>query len=140
MHGSRNEGSGISDEALELADLYCSIPMKGMVDSFNVSVTWTASYLQIIAATPLDLHSAAALINQRQLNSTKALVIKLVLQSAIYLIWRERNARIFTSTTTSASGLRRALDRLIRDRLISFPSSDQSPSSLQFYFSCTQPP
>lgn len=29
---------GISDEALELSDLHCSIPMKGMVDSFNVSV------------------------------------------------------------------------------------------------------
>lgn len=33
-----NEGSGISEEALELSDLYCSIPMNGMVDSFNVSV------------------------------------------------------------------------------------------------------
>ncbi|KAK2987862.1 hypothetical protein RJ640_025629 [Escallonia rubra] len=33
-----NEGRGISDEALELSDLHCSIPMKGMVDSFNVSV------------------------------------------------------------------------------------------------------
>ncbi|KAF8408165.1 hypothetical protein HHK36_007307 [Tetracentron sinense] len=33
-----NENSGISDEALELSDLHCSIPMKGMVDSFNVSV------------------------------------------------------------------------------------------------------
>ncbi|XP_054778970.1 uncharacterized protein LOC129286898 [Prosopis cineraria] len=31
-------GRGISDEALELSDLHCSIPMKGMVDSFNVSV------------------------------------------------------------------------------------------------------
>lgn len=29
---------GISDEALDLSDLHCSIPMKGMVDSFNVSV------------------------------------------------------------------------------------------------------
>jgi hypothetical protein len=29
---------GISDKALELSDLHCSIPMKGMVDSFNVSV------------------------------------------------------------------------------------------------------
>lgn len=29
---------GISDEALELSDFHCSIPMKGMVDSFNVSV------------------------------------------------------------------------------------------------------
>jgi len=29
---------GISDEALAMSDLHCSIPMKGMVDSFNVSV------------------------------------------------------------------------------------------------------
>ncbi|XP_024978752.1 uncharacterized protein LOC112515986 isoform X2 [Cynara cardunculus var. scolymus] len=33
-----NEGSGISEEALKLSDMHCSIPMKGMVDSFNVSV------------------------------------------------------------------------------------------------------
>ncbi|KAK7394448.1 hypothetical protein VNO78_14976 [Psophocarpus tetragonolobus] len=33
-----NENRGISDEALELSDLHCSIPMVGMVDSFNVSV------------------------------------------------------------------------------------------------------
>ncbi|KAL9253932.1 tRNA (guanosine(18)-2'-O)-methyltransferase-like protein [Drosera capensis] len=33
-----NEGRGISKEALELSDLQCSIPMSGMVDSFNVSV------------------------------------------------------------------------------------------------------
>ncbi|KAK9067199.1 hypothetical protein SSX86_014524 [Deinandra increscens subsp. villosa] len=33
-----NEGRGISEEALKLSDMHCSIPMKGMVDSFNVSV------------------------------------------------------------------------------------------------------
>ncbi|KAL3813419.1 hypothetical protein ACJIZ3_014687 [Penstemon smallii] len=33
-----NELRGISAEALELSDLHCSIPMRGMVDSFNVSV------------------------------------------------------------------------------------------------------
>ncbi|XP_068654185.1 uncharacterized protein [Aristolochia californica] len=33
-----NELKGISDEALQLSDLHCSIPMNGMVDSFNVSV------------------------------------------------------------------------------------------------------
>ncbi|KAK6155046.1 hypothetical protein DH2020_009294 [Rehmannia glutinosa] len=33
-----NELRGISKEALELSDLHCSIPMRGMVDSFNVSV------------------------------------------------------------------------------------------------------
>lgn len=29
---------GITEEALQLSDMHCSIPMKGMVDSFNVSV------------------------------------------------------------------------------------------------------
>jgi SpoU rRNA Methylase family len=29
---------GISDEAISLSDLHCMIPMKGMIDSFNVSV------------------------------------------------------------------------------------------------------
>ncbi|PIA39490.1 hypothetical protein AQUCO_02600143v1 [Aquilegia coerulea] len=33
-----NESRGISQEALELSDMHCSIPMRGMVDSFNVSV------------------------------------------------------------------------------------------------------
>ncbi|KAI8534040.1 hypothetical protein RHMOL_Rhmol10G0057800 [Rhododendron molle] len=33
-----NENRGISDEALELSDMHCSISMSGMVDSFNVSV------------------------------------------------------------------------------------------------------
>ncbi|CAL5084828.1 unnamed protein product [Urochloa decumbens] len=33
-----NELRGISEDALELSDLHCSVPMKGMVDSFNVSV------------------------------------------------------------------------------------------------------
>ncbi|KAL5725912.1 hypothetical protein ACHQM5_008997 [Ranunculus cassubicifolius] len=33
-----NESRGISDKALKLSDLHCSIPMNGMVDSFNVSV------------------------------------------------------------------------------------------------------
>ncbi|XP_078155138.1 tRNA/rRNA methyltransferase (SpoU) family protein [Carex rostrata] len=33
-----NEGMGISDAAIRLSDLHCSIPMKGMIDSFNVSV------------------------------------------------------------------------------------------------------
>ncbi|KAL0655963.1 hypothetical protein Bca4012_076547 [Brassica carinata] len=106
---------------------------------FSSSI-WKHFSEQILAATPLDLHFVAALITHRRLSSPSAPVIKLMFQTAIYLIWRERNARIFTSTSTSAAGLRQALDRVLRDRLISFPSSDHSPSLLQYYFSCTQPP
>lgn len=43
--------------------------------------------------------------------------------------------RIFTNTTTSTAGVQRALDRLIQDRLLSFPSPDSSHSMLEFDFS-----
>jgi tRNA G18 (ribose-2'-O)-methylase SpoU len=33
-----NEHKGVSAEAIALSDIQCSIPMAGMVDSFNVSV------------------------------------------------------------------------------------------------------
>lgn len=37
-HGEVIAFRGISEQALELSDLHCCIPMRGMVDSFNVSV------------------------------------------------------------------------------------------------------
>nr|VDD19031.1 unnamed protein product [Brassica rapa] len=98
-------------------------------------------YAQVILPdTPSDIHSAAALISRERLGPKASPVIKLILQSLSYLIWRERNARIFTAVSTPAVGLRQALDRLVRDRLISFPSTDLSPSLLQFFFACTRPP
>lgn len=104
------------------------------------SSIWKHFAQAILPATPLDIHSAAAMISRLHHPSHAPPVIKLIFQSAIYLIWRERNARVFTSVSTSADGLRRALDRLIRDRLLSYPSPDSSPSLLQFYFSCIRPP
>ncbi|XP_013595119.1 PREDICTED: uncharacterized protein LOC106303381 [Brassica oleracea var. oleracea] len=103
------------------------------------SSTWKHFAQAILPATPLDIHSAAAMISRLHHPSHAPPVIKLIFQSAIYLIWRERNACVFTSVSTSADGLCRALDRLIRDRLLSYPSPDSSPSLLQFYFSCIRP-
>ena len=104
------------------------------------SSIWKHFAQAILPATPLDVHSAAAMISHLRHPSQAPPVIKLIFQSAIYLIWKERNARVFTSASTSAAALRSALDRLIRDRLLSFPSPDPSPSLLQFYFSGPRPP
>lgn len=109
------------------------------VCEFSSSI-WKHFAQPIISATPLDVHSAAALISRNRLGPKATPVIKLILQCAISLIWKERNARIFTSVSTTAAGLRQALDRLIRDRLLSFPSQDASPSLLQFYFTGPRPP
>lgn len=104
------------------------------------SSIWLHFARPFVTGPPLDVHSVAALLSRNRLDPKASSVIKLILQSAIYLIWRERNARIFTSVSTPAYGLRLALDRLIRDRLISFPSQDSSPSVLQYYFTFIRPP
>ncbi|ESQ52824.1 hypothetical protein EUTSA_v10017884mg [Eutrema salsugineum] len=81
---------------------------------------------------PLDLLSISAWILQLELSigpSTprpSSTIIRLLLQAVIYLVWKERNSRIFTN-----------VDRMIRDRLLSFPAQDpNSPSLLEFYFGC----
>lgn len=103
------------------------------------SSIWLHFAQAILPDTPSDIHSAAALISRERLGPKASPVIKLILQSLSYLIWRERNARIFTAVSTPAVGIRQALDGLVRDRLISFPSTDLSPSMLQFFFACTRP-
>ncbi|CAA7043516.1 unnamed protein product [Microthlaspi erraticum] len=66
-------------------------------------------------------------------------ILKLLLQISIYVLWRERNARIFTASTTPPAIMKRQVDRLMRDRLISFPVTDSAPSLLEFYFSIISP-
>ncbi|KAL0814565.1 hypothetical protein Bca101_071008 [Brassica carinata] len=106
----------------------------------SISVFYEANEPSPAHGTP----STAALINRSTLPPRQVAVIKLIFQSTIYALWRERGVRetqqIFTAVSTNAPGLPRALDRQIRDRLISFPSPDTSPSMLEFYFSYIQPP
>ncbi|CAA7031785.1 unnamed protein product [Microthlaspi erraticum] len=61
-------------------------------------------------------------------NRHSQLILKLLFQQIVYAIWRERNARIFTTTTTPAVAIKRAVDRAIRDRLLMFPSTDSTSS------------
>lgn len=88
-----NEKRGISEEALKLSDLHCSIPMNGMVDSFNVSVAagilmhqavcdrtsrlgqhgdLTEEERQILQAEFLLRHSKSALITAHEYAKRKA--------------------------------------------------------------------
>ncbi|CAG7910805.1 unnamed protein product, partial [Brassica rapa] len=64
-------------------------------------------------------------------------VLKLLNQLIIYNLWRERNARIFTSVSSSEEAFFRVVDRAMRDRLLSLsrPSSAaHHPSLLELYF------
>ncbi|CDY43591.1 BnaC09g17300D [Brassica napus] len=107
------------------------------------SSIWQSFAGSVSSNPPTDLHTAAAWIlhgyRQRQAQATT--ILKIILQSTIYLIWRERNARIFTSTATPPQVLRASLDRIIRDRLLSLLARPSSfHSLLVYYFSYIRPP
>nr|VDD38956.1 unnamed protein product [Brassica oleracea] len=106
------------------------------------SALWQPYASAVWLLPPTDIHSTVSWIlrPQQASNSSSAVIVKLVFQSSVYLIWKERNARIFTATSTPPQVLQKALDRLIRDRLLSFPASTPSSSSmLELYFSFRPP-
>lgn len=108
------------------------------------SAIWVSSASAILPHPPLDIHSAVAWLGlSRGSSSAQALcLLKIIFQAAVYLIWKERNARIFTSTSIPAAQIRSSLDRLVRDRILSLPPSTnlRQPSLLLFYLSCIRPP
>ncbi|XP_024016526.1 uncharacterized protein LOC112089899 [Eutrema salsugineum] len=86
---------------------------------------------------PLSLRAVDALISSRTAfpSSRQKSVFKLLLQVVVYAIWRERNSRIFTDSSSPVSVVRASVDRMLRDRLLSFPpSTASSPSLLELYF------
>ena len=109
--------------------------------SFSSSV-WSYYAERVWPNPPQDLHSAAAWISlSRSSSPQKQCIIKLLFQSIIYHIWKERNMRIFQSHVTLAPTVRAAVDRQIRDRLLSIkPSPCFQPPLLQVYFAFTRPP
>ena len=49
------------------------------------------------------------------------ILAKFLLQSTIYYVWRERNARRHHQTWTTTDQMRRLIDKAVRNRLVSLP-------------------
>ncbi|WZZ52529.1 hypothetical protein YC2023_052636 [Brassica napus] len=100
------------------------------------SSVWLYFASQIRSFPPMDLHSAAAWIlsNQQQTTAQAVTILKIIYQAYIYLLWKKRNARIFTGISTSAEGLKYSIDRLVRARLVlsSHPSRSCLSSPVLF--------
>ncbi|CAH2034453.1 unnamed protein product, partial [Thlaspi arvense] len=87
----------------------------------------------------VDLTTVVSLITS--LPPPKIPIAKLCFQITIYLLWKERNARIFTSVEMPASTIAAAVDRMLKDRLLSIPATSVgSPSLLEDYFRCVSFP
>ncbi|CAH2060641.1 unnamed protein product [Thlaspi arvense] len=64
------------------------------------------------------------------LRSRRGAVARLLFQVIINSLWKERNGRIFSANRSAAAVICSAVDRIMRDRLLSLPgTTENSPSS-----------
>lgn len=103
------------------------------------SQLWNSFASEFHLPQPLisDLAATAIASDPSLSRSSKGVIIRLLFQVIIYQIWKERNRRIFTSTSSTVASVRVEADRIIRDRLLSYPATSVSSASLlEVYFLC----
>ncbi|CAH2069305.1 unnamed protein product [Thlaspi arvense] len=123
--------------SLLLTKLKAVIPIVGVMLQAYLS---TLSLLRVLGSS-LGLSDMASWIGsaQTRARSPRDIIIRLLVQAITYMLWKERNTRVFTNTPATAFSIRHAVD--LRDRLLSFPSANvRSPSILELYFSCVTLP
>ncbi|KAG2332027.1 hypothetical protein Bca52824_003207 [Brassica carinata] len=92
----------------------------------------------MFSAPPASLDSVATSIDQPHIASHTGAttVIKLLLQVIVYIIWRERNCRLFRQISSTEAKIIRRIDRSMRDHLLSLPPPREgSVSFLQLFLS-----
>ncbi|XP_019085128.1 PREDICTED: uncharacterized protein LOC109126280 [Camelina sativa] len=102
------------------------------------SEVWSFFASKFLPQPPDNLHAVADWIfhHQQPHHASMVILLKLLLQSTIYLIWKERNSKIFSSSYSSPASLQVSVNRTLRDRLLSLPALRlSSPSLLLIYFS-----
>lgn len=101
------------------------------------SQLWNSLASEFHLPQPLtsDLAATAIATDPSLSRSSKGVIIRLLFQVIIYHIWKERNRRIFTPTTSTVAFVRAEADRMIRDCLLSYPATSVSSASLlEVYF------
>lgn len=105
--------------------------------SYSLDV-WGYLAAKFLPNPPASLTAATTwILHHNQPHHTKVIsILKLLLQAVVYHLWIERNTRIFSAVATTSNHLRLAIDRTLRNRLLSFPGrSLHSTSLLHVYFS-----
>ncbi|CAH2080201.1 unnamed protein product [Thlaspi arvense] len=124
------------------------IPLEASVNKATSNGHWTlpaarteeGETLQVVLSTLTPPHASRASVISDDPNlrrSARGVVTKLLFQIIIYQLWKERNRRIFNSTSTTTAAVHLAIDQTTRDRLLSIPvPGDGSSSLLEVYFLC----
>ncbi|EFH54965.1 hypothetical protein ARALYDRAFT_900876 [Arabidopsis lyrata subsp. lyrata] len=119
------------------------ISRKFLFQRYLASV-WVSLAGRISPNPPTSLSSASTWVLSVQSSPPyyASKILKLLLQTSIYLIWKERNRRVFYVDSSTISSTKSLVDRTMRNRLISFSPEDPSVriSLLGFYFGCIDSP
>ncbi|KAG7561138.1 Reverse transcriptase zinc-binding domain [Arabidopsis thaliana x Arabidopsis arenosa] len=83
---------------------------------FSMQV-WSYFTARTNLTPPIPFMSCLSWVRSASRDKNIALIIKLIFQASIYLIWKERNLRIHTSTSTPPSVTIKAIKQLLRARL-----------------------
>ncbi|XP_022553546.1 uncharacterized protein LOC111203781 [Brassica napus] len=96
---------------------------------FSTAV-WSHYVGWMSSAPPASLASVLTIIGRSHIVSClgAATVVKLLMQSIVYMLWRERNHRIFRQSSSSVAAVINAVESLP-------PPRDGSVSYLQLYLS-----
>ncbi|CAH8276923.1 unnamed protein product [Arabidopsis lyrata] len=110
---------------------------------FSRSV-WVSFAEKISPNPPISLSSASLWVLSVQSSPPHfaSKILKLLLQTSIYLIWKERNRRVFSAEANTIYATKSLVDRTMHNRLISFSLEDTATriSLLGFYFGCINSP
>lgn len=110
---------------------------------FSRSV-WVSLARRISEDPPTSLSSASTWVLSVQSSPPHyaSKILKLLLQTSIYMIWKERNHRVFSAEARTISSTKSLVDRNMRNRLVSISPQDpvSQISLLGFYFGCINSP
>ncbi|XP_019084301.1 PREDICTED: uncharacterized protein LOC109125941 [Camelina sativa] len=106
---------------------------------FNCSYSseiWCSFASRVLPIPPRSIDEAISqilLLNQPH-QAMDSAILKLLLQTVVYHLWKERNSRIFSATSSPPAALRLVMDRSMRDKLLSFPGHSVDSSLFLTYF------
>lgn len=104
--------------------------------------TWFTLAHKISPNPPLTLHSASAWVMRAQSSPQyyASIILKMLLQATTYVVWQERNSRVFNAQFSTTAAIIAQLDHTLRNRLISFRPEDplSSLSLIAYYFGCIE--
>lgn len=88
---------------------------------------WLPFIAPIFPSPPSDFEALVRWVKTPTRDSNDAMVLRLAFQACIYMIWKERNARLHSASSRSSSSVREDIHRTLRAKLDSLSRLQRAP-------------